>query len=380
MGEGLTENEAIRELNISDNKISDAGFRSFIPLFKNNNSMESFDCSVNFITDDTAIDFFKNLKYNHVLKRLNFYDNQLKNGMGTIILGILESNKTLLNINLMYNRIQKKTIEEINKTLKLNKEKQKAKFMPNLIRDIKSLQFNPEVFSFFTKSISKKKSLQESLYKKVKQDDRHFTLMLNKENNKINSKMQEMKNIQDEIEKYQNITKELREKEEAEQKIAWEEMEKYENKIEEEAKALRGIKGENIFVEAEYKSTKKDLENVVAETKTKLKKSADKLGISTYYVKSLKDRIKNRSLHYKNLFNQSMLVKIKAKEDNNKKIKRQNTKKVQNKNKQSITEHNSGVTTNVSGDEYFGTIASGTNESNNGNDNMKNKKNSNTIK
>ena len=75
-----------------------------------------------------------------------------------------------------------------------------------------------------------------------------------------------------------------------------------------------------------------------------------------------------------------MLVKIKAKEDNNKKIKRQNTKKVQNKNKQNITEHNSGVTTNVSGDEYFGTIASGTNESNNGNDNMKNKKNSNTIK
>ena len=30
--------------------------------------------------------------------------------------------------------------------------------------------------------------------------------------------------------------------------------------------------------------------------------------------------------------------------------------------------------------KYFGTIASGTNESNNGNDNIKNKKNSNTIK
>ena len=37
LGECIVGNETIRQLNISENKISDSGFKSFIPLFSNNN-------------------------------------------------------------------------------------------------------------------------------------------------------------------------------------------------------------------------------------------------------------------------------------------------------------------------------------------------------
>ena len=106
------------------------------------------------------------MKFNRALKRVNFFDNQLKNEMGNLFIEILESNKTLIYINLIYNRVQMKTIDEINRILKLNNEKQKAKFIPNLLRDIKGLQFNPELFSFYTKNIDSKKNQQEVLNQK----------------------------------------------------------------------------------------------------------------------------------------------------------------------------------------------------------------------
>ena len=81
LGECLCLNETIKKVKICENKISDNGFRTFIPLFKTNNTIENFDISRNFITDESAEEFIENIRYNRNLKHLNLFDNQLKNEM-----------------------------------------------------------------------------------------------------------------------------------------------------------------------------------------------------------------------------------------------------------------------------------------------------------
>ena len=103
-----------------------------------------------------------------------------------------------------------KTIDDINRKLKLNNEKQKLKFVPNLLNDIKKLQFNPEMFGYYTQNIQNKREQQKILYKKVKQDDKHFSKLINKENKKLDIKLQENKNIQKEILDYQAKIKNIK--------------------------------------------------------------------------------------------------------------------------------------------------------------------------
>ena len=329
LGECIAGNETIKNLNISENKITDLGFKSFIPLFSNNNVIESFDCSVNFISDITAKEFIKNMKFNRALRRVNFFDNQLKNEMGNLFIEILEVNKTLIYVNLIYNRVQMKTIDEINRILKLNNEKQKAKFLPNLLRDIKGLQFNPELFSFYTQNINNKKTQQEILYKKVREDDRHFTRLLNKENKKIEVKVQEMKSIQSEIVECQKQIKEVREKFDKLQEKIRDHEDAMNEKIDEENKVLKDINNKNSYLEAEFRATKKDLENVIIETKEKYKISQDKLDLAKKSFNSETREIKRKTELYKNLKNPDMLVPIKKGDDLKKtkkiSIKKENT-------------------------------------------------------
>jgi hypothetical protein len=329
LGECIAGNETIKNLNISENKITDLGFKSFIPLFSNNNVIESFDCSVNFISDITAKEFIKNMKFNRALRRVNFFDNQLKNEMGNLFIEILEVNKTLIYVNLIYNRVQMKTIDEINRILKLNNEKQKAKFLPNLLRDIKGLQFNPELFSFYTQNINNKKTQQEILYKKVREDDRHFTRLLNKENKKIEVKVQEMKSIQSEIVECQKQIKEVREKFDKLQEKMRDHEDEMNEKIDEENKVLKDINNKNSYLEAEFRATKKDLENVIIETKEKYKISQDKLELAKKSFNSATREIKRKTELYKNLKNPDMLVPIKKGDDLKKpkkiSIKKENT-------------------------------------------------------
>ena len=328
LGECIVGNETIRKLNISENKISDSGFKSFIPLFSNNNSIESFDCSVNFISDVTAKDFIKNMKFNRALKRINFFDNQLKNEMGNLFIEILENNKTLININLIYNRVQMKTIDEINRILKLNNEKQKSKFLPNLIRDIKGLQFNPELFQFYTQNIKNKKNQQEVLYKKVKQDDRHFTKLLTKEQKRLEIKVQEMQNIQADIVECQKQIKQVREKYDKLQRQIKDHEDDMTDKINEENKILKEINNKNKFLEADFISTKKDLENVIIETKDKFKISQDKLNLAQKSIKSMTREFKRKTELLKNLNTPEMLVPIKSKTDDSlKKVRKLPTRR-----------------------------------------------------
>jgi uncharacterized protein YoxC len=252
------------------------------------------------------------MKFNRALKRINFFDNQLKNEMGNLFIEILESNKTLININLIYNRVQMKTIDEINRILKLNNEKQKAKFIPNLLRDIKGLQFNPELFKFYTDNIQNKKTQQEILYKKVREDDRSFTKLLNKGNKKIDKKVLEMQSIQDQIVNIQKQIKQIKEKYDRLQDDMRGKEEEINDKIDEENKILKGINNQNSFLQAEFKSTKKEFENGIEETKQKQKISQDKLNLAIKAVESMTRNIKRKGDLLKNLMNPEMLIPIKT--------------------------------------------------------------------
>ena len=318
LGDCLAGNESIKNINISENKISDLGFKSFINLFSHNNSIEVFDCSVNFISDLSAKEFIKNMKFNRCLKKINFSDNQLKNEMGNLFIEILEANKTLININLIYNRIQIKTMDEINRILKINHEKQKAKFIPNLLRDIKNLQFNPELFQFYTQNIKNKKAQQKILYKKVRQDDKYFTKLLNTDNRKINLKVKEMENIEKEIYNTQEKIKEIKDNLDNLQNEIYKHEEKMNEKIYEEKKKIKYYNDKNALLKAEYNEIKNDLEIVIKETEEKLKKSQEKLNLANISIETMNKEIKRKYELYDNLNNPEMLVPINKEEVENK--------------------------------------------------------------
>ena len=369
LGECLEENETIRTINISENNITDEGFRSFIPLFRNNNVIENFDCSVNYITDFTAKYFIKNIKFNRGLKRINFFDNQLKNEIGNLFIEILESNKNLVYINLIYNRVQMKTIEEINRILKINAERQKSKFIPNLQRDIQNLQFNPDLFGFYTKSINSKRIQQGDLYKKVKKDYRYFTHLLEIENKKIDKKIQEKEIIQSKIVEYQKNVKEKKEGFDILQTEFRTKEEEIKNKIDEELKLLKKLKSQNDFLQAEYNTNKKDLENVIQETKAKLKISQDKLYLAENSVKHYTNLIAKKTELYNNLYNPDMLVSNKVKPDKKSKkvVSRKGSNKKVNNNLNLNTVPNNNVETIASTitNENLMTLNSASSEINN---------------
>ena len=354
LGECLESNETIKTINISNNKITDLGFRSFISLFKNNNTIENFDCSVNYITDLTAKYFIKNIKFNRGLKRINFFDNQLKNEMGNLFIEILETNKNLISINLVYNKIQMKTMEEINRILKVNNEKHKAKFIPNLQRDIKNLQFNPELFSFYTNNINNKRNQQGDLYKKVRNDYKQFTKLLNIENRKIEKKVLDLKTIQTKIKDYQKNIKEKKEDFEEHQNEIRTIVDEIELKIDKEERELKQIKSKNEFTQAEFDANKKDLEQVIIETKAKLKISLDKLDLAEKSVKHFTNQIKKKTELLNNMYNPDMLINIKTKSE--KKTKKQN----KNSNTPKLDLNNQNMTT----------IASTITNTNSNNDNL----------
>ena len=111
LGFCIEQSFTIKKLNISDNEITDDGFRTFSTLFYKNFVVEYFDCSSNFITDAGVKDLIKSLEVNNSLKSINLYDNQLHNEIANLIIEVLETNKTLVFINLNYNRIQMKKID-----------------------------------------------------------------------------------------------------------------------------------------------------------------------------------------------------------------------------------------------------------------------------
>ena len=317
LGDSISNNENLKKLNISSNKISDKGFRSFISLFAHNSNIESFDCSQNLITDLSATNFVKNLKYNHSLKKLNLFDNQLTNNVGNIFLEILHTNKTLRSVNLLFNKIQIRTIEEINKVLKSNSRKDKSKYIPDLHKMIKDLKFNPQAFKFYENNIKYKKQVQKELYKRVKIDDKNFTKLKNKENKKVVAKINQKINLDNEIITIQNEIKNLVQKLSAIQDQVFEQEKEIEMKIEKEKKNCKQIKSKNEMLEIEYKTTKKSYDEIIQETIINQKKSEEKLNLAKISVNAQLTEINKKRDYLAKLYDPDNLISTKITNNSN---------------------------------------------------------------
>ena len=355
LGECIAANETIKYLNISQNQIKDEGFQSFVELFSNNNVIESFDCSINFITNYTAKEFMSNIRYNHSLKKLNFFDNLLKNDMGEYILDILETNKTLVYINLWYNYIQIKKIEEINHILKINSDRKKEVFIPNLQKDISRLQFKPEMFGFYSKNIINKKRVQEFLYKKVKEDDKKFSKSLKKEKSNLMSKIQENDALKKQIIDYQEQIKDINRTLDKMQKKLFMFEDGFHEKIEEETKQLKVIKDENDLLKAEYNATLKEMNFALKDTEDRHKEFQDKLNSAKKFVQFTLKEIKRKKKLYENLNNPEMLVPIK---DQNKKV---NIKSMRRKSISNISNINNNTNSEINNTRLTTSVTNNTN-------------------
>ena len=95
------------------------------------------------------------------------------------------------------------------------------------------------------------------------------------------------------------------------------------SKIDEEAKILKQIKSQNDFLQAEYNTNKKDLDQVIQETQSKLKISQDKLDLAEKSVKHFTNQLKKKTELFNNMNNPDMLISIKNKIDKEKKSKKQ---------------------------------------------------------
>ena len=318
LGECLLLNETIKKINISNNKISDIGFKSFVYLFKNNMTIESFDCSCNFISNKTAKDFLSNIDYNRTLKHLNLYDNQIQNDIGSLLLEILERNKTLLTINLLYNRVQLKTIDEINQKLISNNDKEKSKYVPNLKRNIRDLEFDPQDFQKLIKLIKTKKSQQIALAKKVKEDNKNYVRLLSKEQRLVNQKYEYLKKIKDEI---KNIDKEINKTEkdikEDEENLVINEK-NIKKRIGEENHTLGEIDIKNIKLKTEYDLVKNEYDDIINETKIRYKATEDSVLDKQNNLKDIHEHFDKLNKLYEKMNNPEFLVPINKKEPSNK--------------------------------------------------------------
>ena len=311
LGECIAVNETLKTINISGNEIGDKGFKSFVKLFLTNNSIENFDCSNNFITDYSGKELTQNLLNNHSLKCLNLYDNQLHDEIGNLFIEILDINKTLVHINLNYNRIQVKTIEDLNKILKNNYDKQKNSFVPDLMRNIKDLEFQPEQFSILSKKILEKKNLQNFLYKKVQQDNKNFCLLLNEENKKLEKEKKKLNELIKEKKEYEKKIFEINrsmDNNDNERRIKEEEIK---DKIEEESKNLKEINKENKIILKEYSMDKNELLETFSRTEKKHKLSQDKYFYAKIYYDTKDKEYIEKFSYYQDLINPNLLVPIK---------------------------------------------------------------------
>ena len=164
---GLLNNNTIKYINLSENYITDIGFMLFIDIPIKNNTLSKIDISKNQISDISANLFVKNLIKNKTINELNFYDNLLKNETATSLVEVIRSNFNITSINLNYNGIYTKTLEEINKQLTLNIEKNRIQKVPNLKKEIKQSYISELDFKNIDNKINDCLNVYESIDNKL---------------------------------------------------------------------------------------------------------------------------------------------------------------------------------------------------------------------
>ena len=136
IADGLYLNCSVKNLDLSENKITDKGFEYFIDVPLKNNTLENLDVSKNMISDLSCKDFILNLEKSSI-EKLNFFDNQLRNESGTSLIQSLRANRNIIKVNIKLNRIHTRIIEEIRRLIKINIDNSKMKYIPNLKKEIR---------------------------------------------------------------------------------------------------------------------------------------------------------------------------------------------------------------------------------------------------
>ena len=314
LGECLSVNETIKKLNLSNNKITDIGFKSFEKLLLNNKTLEYLDLSCNLISDETAIEFIKNAEYNFSLKYLNLYDNQIKDDIGHYIKKLLERNSTLIKINLLYNRVQLKTIEEINEKLKKNNLKERKRIIPELERYIKSIKFNPQEFKNIANKIKTKKEQEKIIFKKFKEEQKYYTTLKNEEYKIVNNKKEELKKVEEKLKiinkKISNFSNNML--------LVEQNLVMNENEIKKQISKTNSEKNDigiiNIKAKADYDLTKKEMEEIINKTRIKYIETQDKIILAQKELSKITLNYKNLNKLYDNLNNPHKLSPINKKE------------------------------------------------------------------
>lgn len=93
------------------------------------------------------------MENNVSIKILNFYDNQLRNESGTSFIESLRKNSNILQLQLKYNRMQLRILDEIKRLLKQHGDNYKKKYIPNLKKEIKMTYITENDFEFTNNKI-----------------------------------------------------------------------------------------------------------------------------------------------------------------------------------------------------------------------------------
>ena len=301
LGECIKSNITIRKLNISNNNISDNGFQSFGSLFYKNNVITHFDCSYNFLTNNSITNLIKSLENNTTLAYINLYDNQLNKDICNLIIEVLRKNRTLIYLNLYFNRISLFKIDEINKLLKINADNQKQKYIPNLVRSVKDLEFNPGQFQDLTVQIKSKKIERDSLYKKVKEEDNIYSSVIQENQKGIDNKISELNNLSLKMEELENNINDLDNLIIQENKAFFVEENKIKDAIHHEEKYLKDAMSKKEIMEKEYKTIELENENIYNLTKEKFNLSERAIMNVSTTLKTLNNSFNKREDEFQKL-------------------------------------------------------------------------------
>ena len=158
--------------------------------------------------------------------------------------------------------------------------------------------------------------MQSNLYKRVVQEDKHLTKLINKENKKIDIKINQKLNIESEIIKVQNEMKDILQNINILNDQIFEQQKELEKKIETEKKNFKKIKDENDLLKIEFNATKKSYDDIINETIAKQKKSEDKLSIAQLALNSKMKEINRKRDMLSKLYDPDLLVPIVGKNEN----------------------------------------------------------------
>lgn len=177
----MLSNHVLSSLDISKNHLSDSIALIFAETLPINDSLADLNLATTWTTDAGAVEIAKSIVRNTSLRKIIFKDNFLSTLVGFQLLDILQSNRTLLYIDLSSNQVDTFAIDAVNSLCKRNRI---------LLKERKFLPLRKELIRL---------SIQKSKIPHVEEN-------LKKLDNRLNELDQTNERLNDQIESYRDST------------------------------------------------------------------------------------------------------------------------------------------------------------------------------